>query len=226
VIDPTERFAELVSGGEEQLRLDEAMLAIAAHATAALDVAAQLARLDALAASCPSATVPALATHLFLTEGFRGNVEDYYDPSNSLLDRVLDRRLGIPISLSVLAIEVGRRIDVPLLGVGMPGHFLVRSAVDADLFVDPFGGGAVLDVEGCRQIFHAVMGQQPIWDASLLEPIGAFALLSRVLNNLQRTYTERGDTDAVAWVLRLQSFLPGTIVTERSSALRRAARWN
>jgi len=226
MIDPTERFAELLSVEESAIRLDEAMFVIAAHANSGLDVARQLARLDELAARCPSATIEGLAHHLFASLGFTGNRDDYYNPENSFLDRVLDRRLGIPISLSVLAMEVGRRLGVPLLGIGMPGHFLVRSATAHATFIDPFGGGGLMDRAGCIEVFRSVMSTSMGWDDSMLEPIGSYMLLARVLENLQHIYIKRADPPAVAWVRRLLSFVPGAMVTKESSALRRAARYN
>src|SRR5204862_32917 len=129
-VDATGRFADLVNGREAELPVDEAALLIAAHAYPELDVAEQLARLDALALWCFAPTLDALVEHLFVDEDFHGNADDYYDPRNSFLNDVLDRRVGIPITLSVLTMEVGRRIGVPVAGVSMPGHFLLRDRVD------------------------------------------------------------------------------------------------
>ena len=227
IIDPTERFEALVDRPEPSVPLDEAMFVIANHSTPTLDVQAQLARLDDLAAHCPSVTLEGLARHLFAAGRFTGNQHDYYDPDNSYLDRVLDRRLGIPISLSILAMEVGRRVGVLLVGVGMPGHFLVRSATDSDVFLDPFGGGALLDRAGCIELFRSVMSSTRGFDDSMLEPVGTFAVLTRVLTNLEHIYGRRGDTEGVAWVRRLLVAIPGSNrVTERSGAMRRMSRWN
>ena len=140
-----------------------------------------------------------LAEALFVTEGFAGNTSEYSDPRNSLLDDVIDRRLGIPISLSVLMIEVGRRIGLALHGVGMPGHFLVGVDEDPEVFVDPFHAGRVLDVDGCRAIFAALQGPDAPFSPAYLAPTGPRAILLRVLNNLQRSYLERSAVDAV-WV--------------------------
>src|SRR4029079_15079067 len=129
--------------------LDEGALLIAAVGTGA-DVDAGLARLDELAADARVAPPSGvgLAQHLFVDRGFAGNTLDYADPRNSFLPDVIDRRLGIPISLSVLMIEVGRRIGVALHGVGMPGHFLVGVDAPAGGFVDPFHAGATLNADG------------------------------------------------------------------------------
>ena len=117
---------------------------IAAHAHPQLDVGAELARLDDLAARCATPTRDGVLAQLFGTEGFHGNEDDDYDPENSMLDTVLDRRIGIPITLSVLAIQVARRVGVTLTGIGAPGHFIVRDADDGTYF-DPFHRGRVLD---------------------------------------------------------------------------------
>ena len=158
VVDVTARFAEIVVGREAALPLDELAFLIAAHAHPDLDVADQLARLDELAAQVNDPTLDGLRRLLFRDLGFAGNEEDYYDPRNSYLDDVLDRRTGIPISLAVVMLEVGRRIGVPLSGVSMPGHFLIRDKVDPEVFVDPFARGLLLDRRGCQLRFHGVHG--------------------------------------------------------------------
>lgn len=208
----TERFAELVAREDEDIPLDEAALLIAAHARPELDVAAELARLDELAAGCKEPTLEGLTHRLFDDLGFRGNTEHYQDPDNSYLDQVVRRRLGIPISLSVLTIEVGRRLGVELDGVGMPGHFLVRHRAEPGTFLDPFGGGRRLDEAGCREIFTALGGT--IWQDSYLAPVGARAILSRMLLNLQGVFLP-ADLRSAAWVLELRLTIPGLAVADR-----------
>jgi hypothetical protein len=119
-VDVTERFRALVHGPEVSLPLDEAALLIAAHAEPGLDLDAELARLDELAAGVANPTLDGLRRHLFGELGFRGADHDYDDPRNSYLHVVVERRVGIPISLSVLLMEVGRRIGVPLAGCPCP----------------------------------------------------------------------------------------------------------
>jgi len=205
-------FADLVARPDDKIPLDEAALLIAYHARPDLDLGAELARLDDLAASCRPATFDGLVRHLFDDLGFRGNAEHYQDPDNSYLDQVLRRRVGIPISLSVLTMEVGRRLDVPLEGVGMPGHFLVRHRAEADVFLDPFGGGRRLDAEGCQVIFSALGGTA--WDDAYLAPVGARAILSRMLLNLQGLFLP-ADLKSAAWVLQLRLAIPGLAVADR-----------
>jgi regulator of sirC expression with transglutaminase-like and TPR domain len=192
--------------------LDESALLLAAH-DHDIDIAAQLARLDELAAGAPPAP-DALATYLFVERGFLGNSVDYSDPRNSFLDEVLDRRLGLPITLSVLMIEVGRRLGLELVGVGMPGHFLVRAEPGA--FFDPFHGGQRLDDDGCREQFGVTQGDAPFLP-EYLEPVGPHAILARMLANLVRSYVARDPASAV-WAIRLRLRVPGVSPSERREA--------
>jgi len=216
VIDVTECFAELAARPEAEVPLDEAALLIAAHARPDLDLAAELGRLDDLAAGVGEPTLDGLVRHLFRDLGFAGNVRDYYDPRNSYLDRVVDRRLGIPITLSVLAITVGRRLGVPLSGVSMPGHFLVRDRVDPTVFVDPFHRGARLDADGCERVFHGIQGDGVPFDPAFLDPVGHRTILVRVLANLRAVFAAAGDRDAVVWALRLRTLVPGAGPDDRA----------
>jgi regulator of sirC expression with transglutaminase-like and TPR domain len=202
--EPTARFTALLALAEGDLPLDEATFLVAAHAHPGLNLDEWLVRLDEIAGRCVDRRSPAaLAEALFGTEGFAGNTEDYSDPRNSLLDDVIDRRLGIPISLSILMIEVGRRLGIALHGVGMPGHFLVGVNDVPGVFIDPFHAGRVLDVEGCAEVFAVLQGPDAPFSTAYLAPTGTRAILLRVLNNLQRSYLERGSVDAV-WAARLR----------------------
>ena len=215
-MDATARFAEIIARPAEQVPLDEAVLLVAAHAHPGLDVAAQRERLDRIAAGCPAPTLDGLLEHLFRDLGFVGNLRDYADPRNSYLDDVLDRRTGIPITLAVVAIEVGRRLGVPLAGVGMPGHFLLRDKVDPTVFVDPFARGRLLDAAGCEAAFHQVHGARARFDPRFLDPVDSHAIVGRVLANLRATFTQRKDRAALAWTLRLRTLVPGIPVEERA----------
>lgn len=218
-MEVTARFLELLEGPDAAMPLDELALLIAAHAHARLDVAAQLARLDALAEQAGEPTLDGLRRLLFRDLGFTGNDVDYYDPRNSFLDDVLDRRTGIPISLAVVMLEVGRRMGVPLSGVSMPGHFLVRDKVDPEVFVDPFAGGALLDRRGCRIRFHAVHGRDAAFAEAYLAPVGPLAIVDRMLANLEGIAARRADTRMLGWVGRLRDGVPSA----EHGARRRAA---
>lgn len=215
-MDPLARWRELMALPEEEVPLDEAALVISAQANPALDVAAQLRRLDALAREVEVGETDALLDHLFGTVGLHGDRDSYDDPHNSYLDRVLDRRRGIPISLSVLVIEVGRRLGLPLEGVGMPGHFLVRDRATADQLIDPFFGGRRVDHAGCEELLRAAAGPQARLTPGMLAATGTTAVLSRMLNNLDHSFRRRGDLGGLTWVTRLRLAVPGLALATRA----------
>jgi regulator of sirC expression with transglutaminase-like and TPR domain len=208
-MDATRRFVELLGLPDPELPLDEAALVIAAHAEPGLDVATELARVDDLAAGVRDPTLTGVLRHLYRDLGFTGNRDDYYDPANSMLHHVMRRRVGIPITLSVLTMEVGRRIGVPLWGVGMPGHFLLRDKVDPAVFVDPFDAGRVLDERGCARLFRQVHGSAAQLDPVFLQPVARHQIVARILVNLRGVYAARGDRSSLLWVLALRAHLPG-----------------
>jgi regulator of sirC expression with transglutaminase-like and TPR domain len=214
----TDDFLALVAQPEDRIALDVGCLLIAAHAHRAdahrASVAEGRARLDELAAGCPGGDLGAVLGHLFGTLGFEGNRAQYDDPRNSLLDEVMDRRTGIPITLSVVVIEVGRRLGLDLAPVGMPGHFLVGAGDGR--YVDAFERGHVLDVDGCRRRFAELAGPAAPWSTELLAPVGPRAVLSRVLANLRRVFADAGDLHSLEWVLALRAGIPGVPVSERA----------
>ena len=177
------------------------------------------ARLDELAADASGAPrdAPGLGRFLFVERGFAGNTLDYADPRNSFLTDVVDRRLGIPISLSVLMIEVGRRIGVGLHGVGMPGHFLVGVDGATGVFVDPFHAGSVLDTEAARARFTQLQGPAAPFRAEFLAPTPNRLVLLRMLANLQQSYVARRAVDA-RWVAQLRLAFPELPDAERGQA--------
>lgn len=220
-MDPFARFADLMApvgagGGPGDVPLDLTLAVVAAADRPEVDPDALVRELDGLAASLGDTdrSAAGLCAGLFGPGGFVGDTVDYYDARNSLLDEVLRRRRGIPITLSVLAMETGRRRGVELVGVGMPGHFLVRDARRAAFF-DPFGGGRELDAPGCRDLFHAVHGPGAAFDPGYLTPTPPSSIVVRVLNNLVAARTRAGDRAGLATALRLQVALPGSGVPER-----------
>lgn len=205
-----------MTGAEAAVPLDECGLLIAAHAYPGLEIDRELERLDALAEGCAVPTLDGLVGYLFGDLGFVGNTTHYFDPRNSFLNDVLERRTGIPISLGVLALSVGRRVGVPMVGVGMPGHFLLRDQVDQEVFMDPFAGGALLDLEGCARAFRSVHGDDAEFRPSFVEPFGAFAIVARMLANLLPLFAAKNDRASLAWVLRLRTLVPGVPDEERA----------
>ena len=199
-----ERFAEVVQGDEDDIELDVAALLIGAWEHEGFDVEPHRRVLDALAArSSPAVEAArspeeggrALARTLFAELGFRGNTDDYYDPRNSFLAEVLDRKVGIPITLSVLYLEVARRLGLGAAGVGFPGHFLVRIDGTGDpLILDPFAGGTALDRAGLAALLVRASGPDARLENVSLTPTSKRAILVRMLNNLAGIYGRTGDS--------------------------------
>lgn len=221
------RFAHLLSLPEEEVPLDEAAILIGARSRQGLDVAGALRTLDDLAATCPTASLDDLVHHLFVAQGFRGNAEDYYSPANSYLADVLERRLGIPISLAVVLIEVGRRLGVGLSGVNMPGHFLVRTTALPLQLLDPFDAGRSVSLQAAESLYaQAAAGP---FELAVLEPVGPRTILSRMLRNLAEIARRDRDVVGLAWALELRSAIPGTGLAERyeyAGALAAAGRYD
>ncbi len=202
------RFAEIMRPDQPAVALDEAALLISSAFQSGLDVEHWLGTLDGLADDCPAATAGGVASYLFAEEHFVGNRTAYYDWRNSCLDRVIATRTGIPISLSVLMIEVARRVGVDLVGVGMPAHFLVRDADDPDEFFDPFDGGRRLDRADVRALFEQVTGAQVAWSEQFLDPTPNRDIVIRMLNNLKSVFAGRSDAVRLAIVMDLRAAVP------------------
>jgi len=213
-VEAVERFAALAGGPEPAIPLDEAALVLAAATRGTGEVEAGLAALDALAAEVPAPTLDGLRALLFRDLGFAGNAEDYHDPANSWLDEVIERRVGIPITLAVLMLEVGRRVGIPLAGVSMPGHFLVRDKVDPGVYIDPFARGQVLDRGGCAARFHAVHGPGAVFDDAFVEPVGKRAILVRMLANLESVAGIRSDRELLLRAVSLRAAMPGAVLAD------------
>lgn len=202
-------FAALMRERDENLPLDRAAALLARGiAYPDLDVDATLAELDALAeglrprlaaAADPQARVEALRRYLGNELGFRGpssaREDDYYDPRNSFLNDILGRRVGIPIGLSTIYLEIGRRVGLPLVGVGMPMHFVIKyplgDAPHEGLFLDPFLGGALVTAAGLRQRFESQFGGKAPFADHYLGAITKKQLLTRALHNLRGVYLAR-----------------------------------
>jgi len=201
VTEPQDRFGRLVSGPDASVDLAEASLVIAAGEYPGLDVARYLERLDAMGREVrgrlPRGETRALDcvnAYLFGEEGFRGNMEDYYDPRNSFLSDVMDRRTGIPITLSTVYIEVARRAGLGVYGVGLPGHFLVGAdAAGGAVLVDPFHGGALLSEADCQKRLDRVFEGRVRLERGMLVPCSRKEILARMLRNLKVIYVKVDD---------------------------------
>jgi len=215
-----DRFAELVS--REQFRVAEACLLIAEDQYPGVDIAGCIAKLDAMAATVrgrlaldafPEQKVAALNHYLFGELGFRGNVGAYYDPRNSYLNEVLERRTGIPITLSIVYLEVGRRLGLQLQGVSFPGHFLVKLRLTrGQLVLDPFAGGEPRSAADLRSRLERVLPPPLLERADLdryLEPATSREIVTRVLRNLKGIYLKRSALEqALAVMHRMLLVMP------------------
>jgi len=196
-----EAFAALVGQGVEDDRIDlvRAALTIAQTEYPSLNLDAYCARIEELARRVkrlvpdlgdPAESINALNRALFEEEGFRGNAEDYYDPRNSFLNDVLDRKLGIPITLAVVYMEVARRVGFPLVGVGMPGHFLLKhyDVEGREILIDPFNRGRILTAQDCQRALDQIYDGQMQLQPEFLTAVSRRQVLVRMLNNLKSIY--------------------------------------
>jgi regulator of sirC expression with transglutaminase-like and TPR domain len=191
-------FRAAVDRPEEAVDLGYAALTIGLSVNPHLDIPAYLQRIDQLAREVAERRDPAgdvyhslaaLNHVLFRQHGFDGNRDDYYDPRNSFLSEVLDRKIGIPITLCVLYMEVARRISVPVEGIGFPGHFLVKcSAGEEAIFIDPFQRGEIKITEDLGQMLEKLYGRKVALRPQFLEAAGKKQILKRMLVNLKAIY--------------------------------------
>jgi regulator of sirC expression with transglutaminase-like and TPR domain len=213
-----ERLTNIISGADTEINLPEAALLVASHRYPDLDVQHYLGELDTLGETLrrridPSASEPeriiALNQFLFDDLGFAPNADDYYDPRNSLLNEVLDRRVGIPITLSLVYMEVGKRIGLPLQGVCFPGHFLVKCKVSDGLAIlDPYSGGISLGIVDLQRRLREVRGGEVSRAiiAGLLVGSSNKEILLRVLRNLKAIYLRSHQLEhalaIMEWIVR------------------------
>jgi regulator of sirC expression with transglutaminase-like and TPR domain len=158
---------------------------------------AYLARLDSLAGAVEGGTHLSLRRVLAIREGYGGNVDDFGNPDNSFLNRVLETRRGIPISLSLIWIEVGRRVGIDMEGVGLPGHFLVYAGKQ---LVDPFHYGEAIGADEAAALVASSLGGAPRLNPAWLEPVTTPELIARMLRNLEARYSELNESDRHPWV--------------------------
>jgi len=194
-------FKLLIEQPDSEIDLGRAALSIAAEEYPTLDTQAYIRKLDRLAErvrrtaeqSSRVGRLAALIDLLANVEGFSGNRAAYDDPRNSFLNEVLDRKIGIPISLSLIYVLVGWRAGLPMWGVAFPGHFLARCDLDDGfVIIDAFGSGRQLSLEDCRRLLRSTQ-RGSVFDATLLEPATNRGILFRMLANLKAAYLRRGD---------------------------------
>ena len=227
------RFAEIVARQDDEINLAEAALLIAAEEYPSLDVNLYLWRLDsfgdiarerAAESRDPIDIVTALNAALFDQLGFRGNRESYYDPRNSYLNEVIDRRIGIPITLAVVYIEVAKRIGFPIKGVGMPFHFIAKHEGEiGEVFIDPFNGGRVLGPAGCDALITQMSGGKLDLRPEHLEAVTSKQILTRMLSNLLGVYSAGDHRRALSAIDFILMINPDSTVHIRDRGLLLAA---
>jgi regulator of sirC expression with transglutaminase-like and TPR domain len=198
-----ERFVEMVRRPDDQIELARAALLVAAENDPTLDVDAEMARLEQWAGELARRIEPQwnslqrlarLRTFMYEDLGFKGDVRGYYSPSNSFLHSVMSRRLGIPLTLGMVFMEIGWRIGVPFEGVGFPGHFLVRlTGEPGDLLLDPYDHGASVHEDDCQRMIQLTTGGTVPFDPSMLRPLGKRDMIARLLFNLKVACLKAGD---------------------------------
>jgi regulator of sirC expression with transglutaminase-like and TPR domain len=204
---------DLLTHGNEEVSLDVAALQLAAIEHPGLQPHPYIDLLDShaselserIGAGTSGEEFVDLLNHYLVEElGFRGNQEDYYSPANSCLNVVLTDRVGIPITLSLVYMEIARRLGRPIYGIGLPGHFLVKyDDGDFSTFIDPFNEGRLLLEPECLEIAKQVTGQDVSTGAAILEPVSRRHIIVRMLNNLRAVYFKQQDPIKSAAVLDL-----------------------
>jgi len=236
-------FARLAALPDDRIDVLTGALLIAKDEFPSLDIAHEKHRIDEIAAPLgrledldAADQASLLAERLFGDCGFRGNADDYYDPRNSCLNDVLDRQLGIPITLSVLIMEVGRRVGLEIQGIGLPGHFCVGARVGDELvLLDPFGGGRRLERDEAEAIASRAVGRQVELTDAHFVPTTKAQIVVRMLRNLQGIYARREDwAQALAVIDRLllvETDAPmhvrdrGTVLVKLGELHRGASEW-
>ncbi len=236
-------FETLLSGEDAALDLTMGALLIAAEEYPDLNIAHYLTQLDLFAqkvseesglsatnfqqsSSLPPNSDPLQIIHainkvLFEHEHFHGNHADYYDPCNSFLNDVLERRKGIPITLSLIYMEVGKRLGLQIVGIGLPFHFIVRCDLPSgSIYIDPFERGRILSEQDCRdrikRLFRGKIPFNPLW----LEPVSNRQLLTRMLANLKNIYIRNGDYPrALSACDRIVMLAPDTAIERKDRGI-------
>lgn len=212
-MEAVERFTLLMANDDSSIAVDEAALVLASVFRPGLVVEEWSARLDELAAGC-GPDIGSVTRRLFGDLGFDGNRCVYYDVANSWLDVVIERRTGIPITLSIVVMAVARRVGLDVRGIGLPSHFLAWDA-ESDLYIDAFGGGRLLDRAGVVTLFDALHGGQQTFVDAMLAPVGPRLIIRRMLNNLVNIADLTHDRSLRVDASKLRSVLPDATSVDR-----------
>jgi regulator of sirC expression with transglutaminase-like and TPR domain len=204
--NPLEQFLIEIDRTDREINLGKAALYIAQIEYPDLEIDRYLATLTTMGTEVakrlpknryPLKVIQTINQYLYIDLNFYGNENDYYNPKNSFLNDVIDRRTGIPITLALVYLEIAKQIDFPMVGIGMPGHFIIRPDFeDSEIFIDAFNQGEILFVEDCRQKLMNIYQQNiPIVPPEILQAVTNRQILLRMLNNLQSIYLNQPDFD-------------------------------
>jgi regulator of sirC expression with transglutaminase-like and TPR domain len=190
------KFSEIAALPDEEIHLDEAALLIAAETEENIDISLYLQALDELSlkfqrglekSSGLGISVNGLIDFIHVSEGFGGNAKNYYDPENSYLNRVIDTRQGVPISLALIHIALGGRLNIPVRGINFPGHFLIQYGSDKHVIVDPFSG-RILSKPDCSTLLRQIAGPKAVLQDEYFETASNKDILIRILDNLKQIF--------------------------------------
>jgi len=194
-------FTQEIQQLDEDISLERAALYIALEEYPGLDIEDYVNALDTMASDVqerlpnelyPMKVLQTINQYLFTDLGYTGNRTEYYDPRNSFLNEVIDRRTGIPITLSLVYLAIAQRLGFPMIGINMPGHFLIRPAVDEmEVFVDPFNQGEILFTQDCEELLVKVFDRRVELRPEYIEPVGNRQFLGRLLTNLKVIYVNQ-----------------------------------
>jgi regulator of sirC expression with transglutaminase-like and TPR domain len=223
-------FDQEIQQPDERIDLAKAALYIAQEEYPNIDAEEYLNAFDTMALELeerlpsqryPLRVIQSINQYLYDDLGFAGNVEDYYDPRNSYLNDVIERRLGIPITLALVYLEVARRIDFPMVGVGMPGHFLIRPDIpDTEIFIDTFNGGEIMFPQDCQERLTQFYQQPVQLQPEFLATVSKRQILARMLANLKYIYLNQQELEkALAAVERILLLFPGAAIEVRDRGL-------
>lgn len=223
-------FYQEINQPDELIDLAKAALYIAQEEEADIHPEVYLNALDAMASEVqkklpeqqyPLRIIQTINRYLYDDLGFTGNSTDYYDPRNSFLNQVIDRRTGIPITLALVYLEVARRINFPMVGIGMPGHFLIRpNFEEAAIYVDAFNSGEVLFSEDCQARLSEIYGQPVEMLPDFFTPVSSKQFLGRMLANLKAIYLNQGDgMKTLAAIERILLLFPDALAERRDRGI-------
>jgi regulator of sirC expression with transglutaminase-like and TPR domain len=233
-----QRFYQEIHQPDAQIDLARAALYLAQEEYPDLDAEEYLNALDTMAMDVterltveryPLRIIKTINQYLYQDLGFCGNAANYYDPPNSYLNQVIERRTGIPITLSLVYLEIAQRIDFPMRGVNFPGHFLIRPTLaEMEVFVDPFNQGDILFVTDCQERLQQIYGESVQFESQFLETVSPKQFLARLLGNLKIIYLNQGDLQrSLAAIERILLLFPNALkeVRDRGLLFYQLGRW-